>query len=216
MQAMTDAGRMDDTLIVFTSDHGDLLGDHWLGEKEMFYEPSAGVPLIVCDPRSPLRGLVNDSPVEAIDLIPTFLDALGQPPDQQRLEGMSLLPLVHGSTARLKDAAFSELDYAFYPPVPRWVWGPDSARAVIVCEARWKYVFCSWLSTSVVRPGQTTRMNWWTRDRTRPMPPSGRTLHDRLVAWMAHRRNRATMADSSVDDLLVHRTEPGGVEIGVW
>ena len=54
------SGRLDDTLIVFTSDHGDLLGDHWLGEKEMFYEASAGVPLIVVDPgaRSP-AGVVN-------------------------------------------------------------------------------------------------------------------------------------------------------------
>jgi len=215
MQAMTDAGRMDDTLIVFTSDHGDLLGDHWLGEKEMFYEPSAGVPLIVCDPRSPLRGLVNDSPVEAIDLIPTFLDALGQPPDQQRLEGMSLLPLVHGSTARLKDAAFSELDYAFYPARAALGLGPNSARAVMVCEARWKYVFYlgfpPQLFDLVNDPDELVDQG-----QNAAYAAVRASLHDRLVAWMAHRRNRATMADSSVDDLLVHRTEPGGVEIGVW
>jgi arylsulfatase A-like enzyme len=44
------SGRMDDTMIVFTSDHGDYLGDHWLGEKEMMYEQGVRVPLIIVDP----------------------------------------------------------------------------------------------------------------------------------------------------------------------
>ena len=43
-------GRFDDTLIVFTADHGDFLGDHWLGEKELFYDTVQRVPLIVYDP----------------------------------------------------------------------------------------------------------------------------------------------------------------------
>ena len=43
-------GRFDDTLIFFTADHGDFLGDHWLGEKEMFYEEALRVPFIVYDP----------------------------------------------------------------------------------------------------------------------------------------------------------------------
>ena len=45
------AGRMDDTMIVLTSDHGDYLGDHWLGEKDLFHDPSVKIPLIVYDPR---------------------------------------------------------------------------------------------------------------------------------------------------------------------
>ena len=44
-------GLFDSTMIVFTSDHGDYLGDHWLGEKEMFHEQSVKLPLIVYDPR---------------------------------------------------------------------------------------------------------------------------------------------------------------------
>ncbi len=46
------SGRWDDTLIVFTSDHGDFLGDHFLGEKEFLLEQAVGVPLIVRDPRA--------------------------------------------------------------------------------------------------------------------------------------------------------------------
>jgi len=42
---------MDDTMIVFTSDHGDYQGDHWLGEKELFHEQSVRVPMIIYDPK---------------------------------------------------------------------------------------------------------------------------------------------------------------------
>ena len=47
---MEERGLLADTLIVFTSDHGDYLGDHWLGEKDLFHDPSVKVPLIICDP----------------------------------------------------------------------------------------------------------------------------------------------------------------------
>ena len=72
------SGRMADTMIVFASDHGDYLGDHWLGEKELFHESSVRVPLIIVDPSSKAdatRGTVCSDLVEAIDLVPTFLDA---------------------------------------------------------------------------------------------------------------------------------------------
>ena len=73
---LAEAGRMDDTLIVFTSDHGDFLGDHWLGEKELFFESCVRLPLIIYDPSADaVRGAVCDELTEAIDLIPTFLDA---------------------------------------------------------------------------------------------------------------------------------------------
>ncbi len=58
---------MDDTMIVVTSDHGDYLGDHWLGEKDLFHEPSVKVPLIVYDPREAAdatRGTICDALVE--------------------------------------------------------------------------------------------------------------------------------------------------------
>ena len=76
-------GRFDDTLILFTSDHGDFLGDHWLGEKEMFYEEAQRVPFIVYDPdpaADATRGTVDERFVEAVDVVPTCLAALGSPP----------------------------------------------------------------------------------------------------------------------------------------
>ena len=55
-------------MIVLTSDHGDYLGDHWLGEKDLFHEPSVKVPMIVYDPRAEAnktRGTTCDALVES-------------------------------------------------------------------------------------------------------------------------------------------------------
>ena len=95
-------GLLESTMIVFTSDHGDYLGDHWMGEKDLFHEPSVRMPLIVYDPSAEAdgaRGTACDALVEAIDLAPTFLEALGADPASQahRLEGRSLVPLLRGA-----------------------------------------------------------------------------------------------------------------------
>jgi arylsulfatase A-like enzyme len=138
---LTQARRVDDTLTVFTSDHGDLLGDHWLAEKELFFEPSVRLPLIVRDPcvQAP-RGVVRDDLVEAIDLVPTFLDALGQPIANHVLEGHSLLGVVRGGDAPTREAVFSELDYAFYGARRTLGLGANDARAVMVRMSQFKLV----------------------------------------------------------------------------
>ncbi len=109
-------GKRDNTLIVFTSDHGDYLGDHWLGEKELFHDASVRVPLIVVDPSKEAdatRGTVSDALVEAIDFAPTFVDYAGGTPQSHILEGHSLRPLVLGQTERVREVAISEYDYSF-------------------------------------------------------------------------------------------------------
>src|SRR4029079_14673238 len=92
-------GLTESTMIVFTSDHGDYLGDHWMGEKDLFHEQSAKIPLIVVDPSSEAaatRGSVNDALVEAIDLAPTFIEFFGGKVPDHILEGRSLMPLLRG------------------------------------------------------------------------------------------------------------------------
>ena len=109
--------QLDDTMIVFTSDHGDQLGDHWLADKGMFYEQATRIPLIIYDPRSfadSSRGTTSDALVEGIDLFPTFLDALGAERPQHRLEGESLAPILSGQSARTnRTEVVCEMDYAF-------------------------------------------------------------------------------------------------------
>jgi len=133
-------GRREDTLIVFTSDHGDLLGDHWLGEKEMFQEPSAGVPLIIVDPQAARPATVDDAPVQAIDLLPTILDVLGHPTRAQWLEGHSLLPAMRSEVSLPAGSAVSELDYAFYDARGALKVDVNRANAVMNCAHRWKLI----------------------------------------------------------------------------
>lgn len=112
---MEERGLFDNTLVVFTSDHGDYLGDHWLGEKYMFHDVSVKVPLIVVDPAreaDATRGSVRDDLVEMIDMVPTFLDHFGSAPKPHILEGRSLLPLLRGRPASWRSHAISEYDYS--------------------------------------------------------------------------------------------------------
>jgi arylsulfatase A-like enzyme len=94
--ALSDRGELDATLILFTSDHGDQLGDHWLMGKMGFFDQSYHVPLIVRDPRAQAdksRGTVIDAFSEGVDLAPTILDYFDFP-RLERFDGQSLRPLI--------------------------------------------------------------------------------------------------------------------------
>ena len=97
MAALRDTGQLENTLVVFTSDHGDMLGEHRMVQKRCFYEWSARVPLVARFPRDEFAGTVVPEPVSLLDLIPTFLDLAGVPEGERLdLDGTSLLPLVRG------------------------------------------------------------------------------------------------------------------------
>ena len=144
MTFLEERGELDDMMIVFTSDHGDYLGDHWLGDKEMFHRQSTRIPLIVVDPGTAAdatRGTVSNRPVEAIDLLPTFVDWLGEEVPEHILEGRSLLPLLHGRDVAWRKAIFSELDYSFRQQRRELDIPPHAARAYNLRDARWNYVY---------------------------------------------------------------------------
>jgi arylsulfatase A-like enzyme len=209
------AGRMDDTLIAFTSDHGDFLGDHWLGEKELFFEPCVRVPFIIYDP-SPeaARGAICDDLVETIDLVPTLLEALERPHPDHVLEGRSLMSAVRGAGVVRRDAVFSELDYAFYPARRSLNLGPNDARAVMVRTKEHKLVHYDGFAPQLYSLGEDP---FELEDRgTDPSLKRIRNdLYEILSGWMRHRRNRTTMSDEDV----VGRSNgavPGGVQIGQW
>jgi arylsulfatase A-like enzyme len=90
-------GQWDSTLIIFTSDHGDQLGDHWLNGKLGYFDESYYIPLIIRDPRpvaNPGRGKQFDAFTENVDLMPTILDWLEIEIPAQ-CDGQSLLPMMH-------------------------------------------------------------------------------------------------------------------------
>ena len=134
-------GRMKDTMIVLTSDHGDYLGDHWLGEKDLFHEPSVKVPLIIYDPRAAAnntRGTACDALVESIDLAATFVDAAGGHVPDHILEGKSLMPWLNGETPKWREFVISEYDYSATPQAANLGVEPRDARLFMVYDGRYK------------------------------------------------------------------------------
>lgn len=98
---LSDQGLADNTVLVFLSDHGELLGAHGLTSKQRPFEESVGVPLIVYDPRHPQRaGAVVDAPTCTEDLFPTFLGLAGLSP-RDSLPGLDLSGLAAGTQSDL-------------------------------------------------------------------------------------------------------------------
>ena len=131
-------GLEENTLVIFTSDHGEMLGSHGMREKNVFYEESAHIPLIMRLPGSMESGTVIKEPVSHIDLFATILDYLGQPVPSNH--GHSLRPLIDGS-----DRSGHEFIVQEWP-----VYGHGSAGTFshygpnfMVRTADWKFMFAS-------------------------------------------------------------------------
>ena len=134
-------GQIKDTTIVLTSDHGDYLGDHWMGEKDLFHDPSVKIPMIIYDPRSDCdatRGTTCDALVESIDLTATFIEAAGGTVPDHIVEGRSLLPWLQGDTPAWRKYAISEYDYSVTPQAVKLGVEPRDARLFMVYDGRYK------------------------------------------------------------------------------
>jgi arylsulfatase A-like enzyme len=105
------SGQRENTLIIFTSDHGEMLGDHGLRLKGCrFYEGAVHVPLIVSWPARVRQNLRSDALVELVDLVPTLLEAAGQRiPDA--VQGRSLLPILSGASDPSAHREFVRCEY---------------------------------------------------------------------------------------------------------
>jgi arylsulfatase A-like enzyme len=215
---LEETGQASNTVIVFTSDHGDYLGDHWLGEKELFHEPSVRVPLIVHDPRPQAdggRGKQVDALVEAIDLLPTFIDMAGLRADCQRLEGRSLLAHIQGEAPPdWREAVFSELDYSHYAARPALNLGPNDARIFMLRTRRYKYLhylgFPPQLFDLNNDPDELIDLG-----RSPAHADIRAELQTRLFDRLARRRYRVTASDAAVE-ARTHKEEDVGIYIGRW
>lgn len=163
---MKDRGIWEDTLIVFTSDHGEYVGDHWMFEKELFYDEAYNVPFIVRDPRSgadATRGRMMDEFVESLDVLPTCLEVCGlggadgtggaggadelggpggagEPGMPPALQGRSLVPLLRGERpADWRREVFADWDFRFYWTPKKLGISPEKCRGWMVRDGRFKY-----------------------------------------------------------------------------
>jgi arylsulfatase A-like enzyme len=120
LAALEQAGVLDRTMIVFTSDHGDALGDHGLVYKSFFYECMAHVPLIVRGP-GVAAGARCHSLVSTLDLVPLFYRMCGV--EAPAIQALDLSPLLPDPSQTLRETVVSE-----------------NQGAVMVRDQRFKYV----------------------------------------------------------------------------
>ena len=218
LKYLATTGRADNTIVVFTSDHGDYLGDHWLGEKELFHEAAVRVPLIIYDPRPHAdagRGTTVDALVEAIDLLPTFIELSGLPADQQRLEGCSLAPFLRGEIpSGWREEAFSELDYGYYASRLSLALGPNDARIYMVRTREFKYIhplgFPPQMFDLVNDPQELEDIG-----ESSQHTAVRNELQARLFECLARRRNRVTESDQTVE-ARTNNERAIGIHIGQW
>jgi choline-sulfatase len=110
LAALRDAELEDETIVVFTADHGEMLGERGLWYKMCFFEPSARVPLVVRAPGLVSAGRVAE-PVSLLDIAPTLLELAGHPRAGEltaELDGTSLVSLRDGRPATRRGAVVAE------------------------------------------------------------------------------------------------------------
>lgn len=125
LDALDELGLTEETLVVYTSDHGEMCFDHGMVQKQNFFEESVRVPMIWRLPGRLPAGQVRIGPVELLDLFPTFCDLSNVTPPRG-LEGRSLVPNLDGHDD-LDRAVFSEY----------YEWGEPER---MVRAGSWKYM----------------------------------------------------------------------------
>ncbi|WP_157015559.1 sulfatase-like hydrolase/transferase [Mesorhizobium xinjiangense] len=212
-------GRMEDTMIVLTSDHGDYLGDHWLGEKNFFHEQAVKIPMIVYDPREEAdatRGTTCDALVEAIDLAPTFMEATGAKVPGHILEGRALTPFLHGTTPeKWRDHVICEFDYSTTPMADKLGLAHRAARAFMVFDGRWKMIHFEGGFRPMLFDLETDPDEFVDRGEDPACATEIDRLYERLGAWARRLSQRTAISDETLDKLK-GKSGRRGVLLGLY
>ncbi|HSZ56014.1 MAG TPA: sulfatase-like hydrolase/transferase, partial [Tepidisphaeraceae bacterium] len=130
LKALHDSGRAENTIVLYTGDHGLAIGSHGLFGKQNVYEHSVGVPLIVHGPQ--IRRGQSDAFAYGMDILPTLcrLTGVSQP---DNLEGQPLDGIIAGSTASVRSSTFHP-----YIAHDKTITGARTQHAVN--DGRWKYI----------------------------------------------------------------------------
>lgn len=162
-------GLADDTIVVFASDHGEMLGDHGLSQKNVPYEHSVRIPLILRWPGVTSAGGVCGDLVGITDLLPTLAHGLGLEVarDSRPLAGESLLR--GASRLRCERDGFF-IDY-----------GHGRSRWIALRMHRWKYAL--WASGGRQELYDLQSDPWETRNLAEAEPDLAASLRERVIAW---------------------------------
>ncbi|MCC6008488.1 MAG: sulfatase-like hydrolase/transferase [Rhodobacteraceae bacterium] len=219
LDALEEQGRMEDTMIVLTSDHGDYLGDHWLGEKDLFHDASARVPMIVYDPSAEAdatRGTVVDALVESIDLAATFVEAVAGDVPDHILEGRSLLPWLRGRPPESwREVVISEYDYSSTPMAGRLGVSPRDARLFMVFDGRWKLMHAEGGMRPMLFDLASDPDEYVDLGADPAFEEERQRLYGQLFAWARRMSQRTAISDSEIVARR-GRSRRKGIYVGVW
>ncbi len=216
---MQQSDLLGDTLVVFTSDHGDYLGDHWLAEKDIFHEPSVRIPLIICDPdraADTTRGSVNHQLVGAVDVLPTLIEAVGAEVATEAIEGHSLLATLHAQGQwRARDFIVSEIDFSDRGPRTLLDLHPYDCRAYMVRSENWKYIFHEKLKPQLYDLDQDPN-EFVDLGGAAAYESVRAEMHENLFRWLRKRRVRTELPTRELFKMGPERDEQLGIKIGHW
>lgn len=202
LDRLEETGEIKETMIVLTSDHGDYLGDHWLGEKDLFHDQSVKIPMIIHDPRSQAdaaRGTTCDALVESIDLAATFTAFAGADVPHHILEGRDLSPWLHGKTPDdWRAFAISEYDYSSTPQAAKVALEPRDCRLFMVFDGRWKLMHAEGGLRPMLFDLQTDPEEFDDLIKDDPAHPELDRLYGYLATWARRMSQRVTISDASI------------------
>lgn len=198
----TDA--MKDTMIVLTSDHGDYLGDHWMGEKSLFHNQSAKVPMIIYDPRdraNGTRGTTCDALVESLDLAATFIEAADGEVPSHIIEGRSLQPWLDGNSPAWREFIISEFDYSATPMAEDLGVAPRDCRLFMVFDGRWKMIHAEGGFRPMLFDLQTDPSEFIDLGKSHGFSDQLDRLYGYLARWGWRMSQRVTKSDQDIIDM---------------
>jgi len=131
MESLDQKGLADNTVIIFASDHGLIMGEYGMGGKSLLYDLASKIPCFIYDPRLPsrIKGKTVDKLVSSLDLTSTILDYAGINPVEE-MTGRSLVPLIKGKKVEWCDELFLESLYT----------GRDNPFSEGIRKGDWKYI----------------------------------------------------------------------------
>jgi len=187
LEALERTGQLDNTLILYASDHGEHLGDYNCFGKRSCHDTAARVPMIFRGPGPFTGGTVCDDIVSLVDVAPTFLNAAGADITEHPLDGLDLADVLAGTTDR--EIVFAQFAYEDRS-APDFVSTPETVAAgssTMAVSTRWKYFYSApdnreFLFDRLADPGETRNQAYVTAFRSEACTMMRSALMEHLKA----------------------------------
>jgi choline-sulfatase len=193
--ALEDTAQLENTVFIYTSDHGEMLGDHGLWYKNNLLDPAARVPLVIAGPGIP-KGKSIDTPVAHIDLIATMVEWAGG--DSSQLRGHSLAPMIAGESGSHPGFAYSESHSE-----------GNCTGSFMIRKSGWKYIHFTWYDDLLfnLADDPNERLNRVDDPRARPILEELRAILGRQADTEQVTRNAFAKQQAMLDDFARKMSE---------